>query len=183
MPRNPSKRFIKNVHLTGKGHSFRSPWPLDDLDFLLVCRECGSKSGTDHFHAGVEFKQKRTFESILKASMQQNPEAGQIDLRPHKNFGSIIGYHLGLGDKPRCDPKGIEWVKTYPGFDPEDFIKCALSHKAHKNHREINAVLLKTPISDLADQGIVHATNLPRINTAQQLYLADKSAQSLAGRE
>lgn len=98
--------------------------------------------------------------------MSANPSAGQIDYRAHRNFGSIIGYHLGLGEKPRCDPAGISWIKTSPGFDPEDYIKCALTHKAHKNHKEVNKVLLTTSVSELADNGIIHATNLSRIAAA-----------------
>lgn len=94
---------IKYAHLTIKGHTFTSPYSPDDLELHFECRETGDTNDTPHTHVGYWFRERHTAADIVKLCSERNELPRQnfhITSAPH--FSTIIGYHLGLGGKPRC---------------------------------------------------------------------------------
>lgn len=173
MPQSKLNRKKVNFHLTGKGHEFNNPYPTDVFEFAFYCLETSPENQTPHFHAGIKFTDPHTMGSVLENFTKSNPAAGQIHITSPPNFGTVIGYHYGLGAKDPCPRENIRWIKNPLGWTPDNWLIAQRKHRAIKDHTAINRELLDTSIATLADKGIIHAHSIAQIKHAQEIYHAE----------
>jgi len=101
--------------------------------------------------------------------MRDNPGGGQVDLGSANNFETVLGYHLGLGGKPRCPATLLEFRKMPDGFQPDTWLKSHHSKKATKT-RARNQALLEVNLKEAVDQGLVSLLTLPTLAKAVEAY-------------
>lgn len=146
---NPNRK-LKNFHLTYKGHyilhiPFQCKW-------LAYCHE---EEQEEHTHCVVQLYEGITKNEMILELNEWLEIPCEIDVATHKNIQSAIGYHLGFGDKKRCNP---EINVMYPiGFNADDYIKNKVMHKPRSTfeHVERNRLLLETNNKVLVDEGYI----------------------------
>jgi len=103
MKKKNLSRKIKVAHITLKGHDITIPDELlDAARSLFLCREYGAEKENPHTHVGVLLDEPRRARDLIDSFAGVNPTGGHPDLGSANNFETILGYHLGLGGKPRC---------------------------------------------------------------------------------
>lgn len=110
-------------HLTINEHVF--PEVPGRFSFLGYCHEHGSENGNPHTHIVVQFTDPISPRSLIDYIQGLYPEIGNIQVDPHSRLGTAIGYHLGLGNKPRC-PNFI--VAEPSSFDADKYIRERVAH-------------------------------------------------------
>lgn len=94
----------------------------------------------------------------------------EIEVKSHPNIQTIVGYHCGLGDKPRC---GDTLVMLQPdGFDPDDWIRRRIMHAPRNinGHKMRNKFLLETENRTLVDEGFIRLENLSNVIKNKEAY-------------
>lgn len=90
---------------------------------------------------------------IIKAICNLNdfkPEQVHLSSSPH--FTTIIGYHLGLGNKPRC-PREQFIVVHPPEFNPDEYLARCRGGNKTLIKAERNRLLLTERPSELVSSG------------------------------
>lgn len=163
---------VQNLHITLKGHAVNiPPQILDRAEFLFICRELGDLNGQPHAHVGVRLNEPLGKRDVIEMFKAHNAEGGEVDLRAHSNFETALGYHLGLGAKPRCPKESLEFLRAPVGFNPDDYIK-ARADKRTTNTRRSNERLLSAPLGDLVRAGELHLLAYERATKAVALFRA-----------
>jgi len=91
-----------NYHVTCKGHVIPELHPRAVAQFY-----CLEKESTEHIHIGIQFKENVKGTDLLNWFKEEYK--GEPDIKWHRNFGTVVGYHHGMGDKPACN--GVKWQK------------------------------------------------------------------------
>lgn len=146
-------REVTNFHITYPGH-----WYLNVPSFtdqrLFFCFEEGTTNGTPHTHVGLstgaEPVSKSSMLGLLEEAIRDDsnvPEEyrnAQLDIKVHRSFNSIIGYHYGLGEKPKCPEGNIFW--PYENFDERKHIMSS------RNKKSTNPMAIKARNKLLEDE-------------------------------
>lgn len=72
---------------------------------LFHCFEIAPENGTYHTHVGVNVQDKITKSNLIKYIVDNNPNLSEkeVDVKSHPRWESILGYHIGLGEKECCN--------------------------------------------------------------------------------
>lgn len=98
--RDADKR--KNFHITIQGH-FKLIVP-DCRSLLLYCFEIAPVNDTLHTHVGVNLSDGMSKDKLIDWIVLNNGNLSRkdVDVKIHPRWESILGYHIGLGDKECC---------------------------------------------------------------------------------
>lgn len=151
---NPNRK-CKNFHINYTGHySISLPF---EVTKLCYCEEVGEE-GNPHTHCGFQTVESISKNEIIKQLTPLLEIECSLEVSVHKNYESIIGYHLGFGDKARCTDPGLQVV--FPSdFDCDNYIRNKIMHRPLKTCQQVkekNLMLLdKKPVEALRD-GDIH---------------------------
>lgn len=93
----------------------------------------------------------------------------QLQVDVHKNLGTIIGYHIGLGDKEACQ----NLVVLYPyDFNVGEYLKKKVAHKARgiKEQAAQNKLVMGMSTKDAAIQGIIGWKDFAKHARAKEMW-------------
>ena len=124
-----------------------------ETEFLGYCFEVGD-GGTQHTHMLLQSREPQTKASLIRELSMYLEIPCQLQVDVHKNFGTIIGYHIGFGDKARCE----NLVVCFPyDFIVEDYIKKKVGHKARglKEQAAQNKIILEKTTKEAALEGLI----------------------------
>lgn len=137
---------------------------------LGYCYEQGDENNTEHTHMIIEFKEKEVSKRMLLNWWRDMQGEGELEVKSHTRIETIIGYHIGLGDKPSC---GDNLVMITPhDFNPKEYLKKKVMHRATdlKSCRERNKLLLEEDLKTLVDEGAIHLEKLAIIKMNKHVY-------------
>jgi hypothetical protein len=93
----------------------------------------------------------------------------QLQVDSHKNFGTVIGYHLGFGDKARCSTLVVIFPQD---FNPDEYIKKRVGHKARglKEQAAQNAIIMSRTTKEAALEGLITWKDFDKHARAKQTW-------------
>lgn len=164
---NPYRK-VKYFHVTYLGH-YLLPLRIQ-YDFLGYCME---SAGQDHTHMVLQVADPISKRNLLDMLQDDVDPAYPCNVRidVHRNLNTMLGYHHGLGDKPRCDG----FIPITP-FDYDHWIKELLSHKKLVRCEEVaskNKMLIEKSMTELVDEGIIHLEKYEVIRRCKIAYIRD----------
>lgn len=85
-----------------------------------------------------------------------------FDIKGHSYVGTAIGYHLGIGNKPKCTLNGGLMVIEPSEFNGEDYIESVRNHRKRKLQAVAarNELLRTSNLYELLRTGELRATEL-----------------------
>lgn len=88
----------------------------------------GNEHEQEHTHYGLSLYDKFLSKNmVLKHFKKLFPETEpQVDI--HREFNTILGYHYGMGDKPKCQTLHIDYPAN---FNIEKYFSNIKSHKSN----------------------------------------------------
>lgn len=169
-PKKNIHRKVKLVHLTLKGHlpTFKNPYALSAYERLFYCLEMGETTQQPHTHIGMELHEPRSLKAVIDDFKRFNPEGGQVDAISHKSFGTILGYHCGLGNKLPCNPRPSFIVPA--DFNIDDWIRSNNGHKSCAQNAKRNAAYLAEDSLTAVTTGAISLLSLKRLEENKLLY-------------
>lgn len=150
------RRINKQYHITIKGHDM-CPLP-GELELCFYCYEFGANGGNPHTHIGVKFVDginKRDLVSYLRGYCD-----GEPDVKPHRQWNTIVGYHYGCGDKQACEPEPAWIVGT---VNKRSLLKS-------KGNILETRTMLDGDLKTLVDDGTVSVWRLRSLQAIQRTY-------------
>lgn len=159
---NPYRK-VKNFHITYKGHYMISiPY---EFEWLAYCYE---EEAMKHTHVVLQTVDKISKLDLIRELSQYLEIPCQIDVSIHKNIETILGYHIGMGDKRRCN----DLVIIKPEIEVDDYIRKKIMHKPRGiiQNAARNFYLLNTDTKTLIDNGDIPLEKLILINNCKDLY-------------
>lgn len=97
-PKAGRLRDIHNhYHITIKGHQVPNLYNGCVAQFY-----CFEEENEKHTHIGLELTTPESGNIILNWIKNWDEETKEPDVKWHRNFASVVGYHYGIGGKPPC---------------------------------------------------------------------------------
>lgn len=121
-----------NFHITVKGHII--PPIYENAETEFYCQEGKDEESKEeneelnaHTHVGIKCIERTKGTDILSWTREWAKETLQPQINWHRNFETILGYHMGEGNKKACEPKPTMLIenKNKPGKYRYETIKGA----------------------------------------------------------
>lgn len=169
---------VRRFHITYKGH-YMMNIPVD-FEWLGYCYEESDKDHPfQHTHVILQTVKRKSKMRMIDICTQFLEIPCNVDVKVHQRIETVFGYHIGLGDKPRC--KDLCMIK--PSYDIDEYIKNKIMHKPRSNiqHAERNKILLGENPKDLVDNGLIPLEKLQLILKNREEYgrLTEDSREEL----
>lgn len=161
---NPYRK-VRIFHLTYKGHYMLNiPYPVKTLGY------CYEEEQEMHTHVILETITPISKLDVIADLTPYLEIPCEIDVETgHRHIETVIGYHIGLGDKPRCE----DLVMIIPfDFDIDEYIRLKVMHKPRGifQNRSRNQILLTTNTKDLIDRGDIPLEKIILIDNCKAHY-------------
>lgn len=163
---NPNRK-VRNFHITYNGHYMLDiPFKCDWLGY------CYEKEAVEHTHLVLRVIEPISKVNIIRELKLHLEIPCELDVEVHYNIETALGYHIGMGNKPRCTLHGGITMIFPEMLDIDDYIKKKVMHKPTgiNQHRERNQILLSTPTNILVDTGMIPLEKIIAIDNAKAAY-------------
>lgn len=160
---NPHRK-VQNFHINYLGH-----YILDipyEYKFLAYCHEEEAK---EHTHIVLQTKEGVSKTELIRELTKHLEIPCSIEVEVHKNIQTAIGYHIGLGNKPRCN----HFIVIEPAkWNADEYIRSKIMHSKQTVPicRERNKILLAKRTKDLVDDGDIPLEKIMIIEKSKNEY-------------
>lgn len=169
-------------HVTFKNHVHPPVFDSDALTRGFYCHEV-AEGGQPHTHLALAYSDKRFSQGDLVRRYRQwttqnheapndNVVAHEPDVKVHRTWDTLYGYHHGLSEKESKKPcEAITWLTQ--AIPLSEHLKSIVSGRKKLNRPETaakNRYLLETPVNQLVDNGDISVMKLETIYKNQELY-------------
>lgn len=144
-PHRPNKNYHITVH---DHHAIDLPGKHTFFGY------CFEEAAQPHTHILVQFDEPISKAELLRDIMEHNNLAHPPDIKSHRNFGSILGYHTGFGGKEPCQHLV---VITPSEWNPEEYRKARLAKRCYSlsEQRMKTDILVREPLPALVREGFL----------------------------
>lgn len=138
----------------------------EEINFLGYCYETENQ---EHTHMLLELKEPRSKAYLIRELSLFLEQDCCLQVDSHKNFGSIIGYHIGFGDKARCTTLCVIFPSD---FSVDEYIKKRVAHKARglKETAAQTALVLSKTTKEAALEGIINWKEFDKHARAREIW-------------